>query len=68
LHAFHNQLIQGILDKFTGKTVVTPYITGEFGIGMALTGLVVAYVFWRMQQNKSLQFQPIQTRPVVQPE
>ena len=57
LHAFHNQLIMGILDKLTGKTVITPYITGEFGVGLALTGLVVAYVFWRAQlpgvSNKS---------------
>ena len=68
LHAFHNQLIQGMLDKLTGKTPITPYITGEFGVGMALTGLVVTYVFWRMHQNKSLQIQPVQTQPVVQPE
>jgi len=57
LHAFHNQLIMGILDKLTGKTLITPYITGEFGVGLALTGLVVAYVFWRAQlpgvSNKS---------------
>jgi membrane protease YdiL (CAAX protease family) len=67
LHAVHNQLIQGILDKLTGKTAVTPYITGEFGIGLALTGLVVAYVFWRMQRNKSLHTQQVLTQPVVQP-
>jgi len=54
LHAFHNQFIMGILDKLTGKTEITPYITGEYGIGMALTGLVVAYVFWRMRPDKSL--------------
>jgi len=68
LHAFHNQFVQGMLDKLTGKTAVTPYITGEFGVGMALTGVVVAYVFFRMQRNKSLQIQQIQTQPVVQPE
>jgi len=55
LHAFHNQLIQGILNKLTGKDAITPYITGEYGIGMALTGLVVAFVFWRMYQNTPLQ-------------
>lgn len=54
LHAFHNQFVQGILDKLTGKTEITPYITGEFGVGLALTGLVVAYVFWGMRPDKSL--------------
>ena len=68
LHAFHNQLIQGILDKLTGVTAVTPYITGEFGIGLALTGLVVGYVFLRMQQNIFLHTHQVQTQPVVQPE
>lgn len=62
LHAFHNQLVMGILDKLTGKTEITPYITGEFGVGLALTGLVVAYVFWRMQRDTSLRTQPVQNR------
>ena len=64
LHAVHNQLIQGILDKLTGKTAVTPYITGEFGIGLALTGLVVAYVFWRMQREKPLQ-ETVNIDPII---
>lgn len=55
LHAFHNQLVQGILDKLTGKTSITLYITGEFGVGLALTGLVVAYGFWRAQRDKTPQ-------------
>jgi membrane protease YdiL (CAAX protease family) len=68
LHAFHNQFVQGILDKLTGKTAVTPYITGEFGVGLALTSIVIAYIFWHMQQSKALQIQPVQTPAVVQPE
>jgi len=68
LHAFHNQLVQGILDKLTGKTAVTSYITGEFGVGMALTGLVVAYVFWRMQRSKSLKIQLADAQKVGQSE
>jgi len=68
LHAFHNQIVQGILNKLTGKTGITPYITGEFGVGLALTSLVVAYVFWRMQRNKPLwTTQSIKAQPVVQP-
>jgi len=61
LHAFHNQLIQGILNKLTGKTAITPYIIGEFGVGLALSGLVVAYVFWRMQPDKSLSISKVST-------
>ena len=68
LHATHNQFIMGSFDKLTANTNATPYITGEFGVGLALTSLVVAYVIWRMQRDKSLQTQPIQAQPVVQPE
>lgn len=65
LHAFHNQFVQGILNYLTGKTDITPYITGEFGIGLALTSLVVAYVFWRMQREKPLQVQPAHIHSVI---
>jgi hypothetical protein len=68
LHASHNQFIQGIFDKLSGKTGITPYITGEFGVGLALTSVVVAYVFWRMQRDISLRTQPVQAQPAVQPE
>lgn len=49
LHASHNQFIQGIFDKLTGKSKISPYITGEFGVGLAITALILAYVFWRVQ-------------------
>jgi membrane protease YdiL (CAAX protease family) len=68
LHTTHNIFIQGYFDRLTGNGSITPYIIGEFGVGLALTCLVVAYVFWRMQWNKSLETQPGQTQPVVQPE
>ena len=68
LHTTHNIFIQGVFDRLTGNTGITPYITGEFGVGLALTSLVVAYFFWRIQQNKSLQTQPKLSEPVVQPE
>ena len=35
LHATHNQFIMGIFDKLTANTKATPYITGEFGVGLA---------------------------------
>lgn len=73
LHTTHNIFIQGVFDRLTGNNNITPYITGEFGIGLALTTLVVAYVFWRMRRDISLRIrpvpaQPVQAKPVVQPE
>jgi membrane protease YdiL (CAAX protease family) len=68
LHTTHNIFIQGVFDRLTGDTEITPYIIGEFGVGLAITSLVVAYFFWRIQQNKSLQTQPKLSQPVVQPE
>lgn len=47
LHASHNLFIQGIFDPLTGEAGWTAYLTGEFGLGLALAGLVTAWVFWR---------------------
>ncbi|BDU21642.1 type II CAAX endopeptidase family protein [Dyella sp. GSA-30] len=41
LHATHNTLVQGVLDAMTARTGTAPYITTEFGCGMALTILLV---------------------------
>lgn len=68
LHTTHNIFIQGYFDRLTGNGGLTPYITGEFGVGLALTGLVVAYVFWRRRQDISQQTQSVQVQLVVQPE
>jgi membrane protease YdiL (CAAX protease family) len=68
LHASHNLFVMAIFERVTSDTGVTSYITGEFGIGLALTGLVVAWVFWRMQRDKALRTQPAQARLVVQPD
>lgn len=67
LHTTHNIFIQGVFDRLTGNTGITPYLTGEFGVGLAITTVVVAYVFWRMQRHRTLQTLPIQPQPVVQP-
>jgi membrane protease YdiL (CAAX protease family) len=50
LHASHNVFLDA-LSRITGNTGITAYIIGEFGIGLALTSVVVAYVFWRMQKD-----------------
>jgi membrane protease YdiL (CAAX protease family) len=47
LHASHNLFIMHVFDAMTVKTGLTAFITGELGIGLALTGSVVAYLFWR---------------------
>jgi membrane protease YdiL (CAAX protease family) len=47
LHASHNLFIQAIFTPFTGNTGLTPYVIDEFGLGLALVGLVLAYLFWR---------------------
>ncbi len=46
---------------------LAPYITGGFGLGLALTNLVVAYVFWRMRPETPLRTQAAQAQPVLQP-
>jgi uncharacterized protein len=65
LHTTHNIFIQGVFDRLTDDAAITPYITGEFGVGLAITSVVVAYVFWRMQRDKSLQTQLVHAQPVV---
>ena len=47
LHASHNLFIQGIFDPLTIDTGVTEYVTGEFGIGLAAAGIIVAFLCWR---------------------
>ena len=61
LHTTHNVFIQGFFDRLTGNGSITTYITGEFGIGLALTGLVTAYVFWRMRPDKSRSHNKVST-------
>ncbi len=46
LHAMHNYFIQSHFDRITVDTDITKYLTGEFGAGLALSALVVAYIFW----------------------
>lgn len=43
-HACHNTLVQAVLDAMTAKAGRAPYITTEFGVGMAVSTWVVAAV------------------------
>jgi uncharacterized protein len=65
LHASHNLFIQGVFDMLTEGTGPTPYIIGEFGIGMVLTGLVIAFVFWRLRRDLPPQ-EPVRTSTAVE--
>ncbi len=46
LHAMHNYFIQSHFDRITVDTDITKYLTGEFGAGLALSAVLVAYIFW----------------------
>jgi len=47
LHASHNLFVQSFFDRLTTDTGPTAWLTGEFGAGLALAAVVVAYLFWR---------------------
>jgi uncharacterized protein len=54
LHASHNIAIQAIFTPLTRETAFTPYVIDEFGIGLALAGLIVGWLFWRRQADLPL--------------
>jgi uncharacterized protein len=47
LHGGHNFIIQAVLDPLTLNTGKTFYFTTEFGIGLAIAGLIVGIIFWK---------------------
>jgi membrane protease YdiL (CAAX protease family) len=49
MHASHNLFIQQVFDPLTKDTGITAYITGEFGIALAIMAILVAYTFWRLR-------------------
>ncbi len=55
LHASHNLFVQAVFTPLTIKTAVTPYIIDEFGIGLALAGVLIALVFWQKGKELALQ-------------
>jgi uncharacterized protein len=48
LHAAHNLFIQVVFDPLTVDTGITKYFIGEFGAGLALTGAITGFIFWRL--------------------
>ena len=50
LHASHNLIIQQVLDPLTASTGWALYLTGEFGLTLALAALIVGWLFWRLPE------------------
>jgi membrane protease YdiL (CAAX protease family) len=48
LHASHNLFVQAVFDALTVSAGVTAYLTGEFGIGLAIASALVALVVWHV--------------------
>ena len=46
LHATHNLFVENIFDPLTVDSGTTRFITGEFGIGFAVVGVVTAIFCW----------------------
>ena len=54
LHASHNLYIQSYFDQATDDTVITAYISSEFGIALALVISLVAFLFWRKRSELAI--------------
>ncbi|MBE0688464.1 MAG: CPBP family intramembrane metalloprotease, partial [Anaerolineaceae bacterium] len=57
LHASHNLFIQAIFTPLTLQKKITPYIIDEFGVGLAIAGMLVALLFIRKNKQQPLTFQ-----------
>ncbi|MDP9766572.1 CPBP family intramembrane glutamic endopeptidase [Deinococcus enclensis] len=51
LHASHNAFIQTLLNPLTVPNPVTPYVTGEFGLGLAVVTALLAWLAWSDRKN-----------------
>jgi membrane protease YdiL (CAAX protease family) len=49
LHASHNLFVQAFFDRVTVDTGPTRWLTGEFGAGLAVAFIGVAWIFWRVR-------------------
>ncbi len=54
LHASHNVWIQGFFDPLTADTGPTEWWIGEFGAGLALVAIPVAWVGWSLWRRSSV--------------
>jgi membrane protease YdiL (CAAX protease family) len=51
MHASHNLFIQSVLDQATVNGPKTPWITGEFGFGLAITSTITVLVVLAMRRK-----------------
>jgi uncharacterized protein len=49
VHAVHNLFVQGYLDVVTIDTGITKYITGEFGVALAISAALIGFFLWKYQ-------------------
>jgi uncharacterized protein len=63
LHATHNLFIQVVFDPLTVVTGSTLYWIGEFGAGLALTGVLTGVIFWWLHKREAVIASPA---PVLQ--
>ena len=56
IHASHNLYIQGICDPSCVNTGIAKYLTGEFGAALAVTAVIMAYLFWRKRDRVAAHF------------
>lgn len=53
LHASHNLFVQQVFDPLTLDFGLTPYLTTEFGAGLAVAYALVAFTYWRRRGEVS---------------
>lgn len=59
LHASHNLFIQAIFTPMTLQNKITPFIIDEFGVGLAIAGILVAWFFIQKNNKQPLSSQPL---------
>lgn len=47
LHASHNLFVQSVFDPLTLDFGLTPYLTTEFGAGLAIAYALIAFYYWQ---------------------
>jgi uncharacterized protein len=51
LHASHNIFIQGFFDPLTRPALLTRYLIGEFGAGLAIIAVIIAVIFYEKRRE-----------------
>jgi uncharacterized protein len=54
-HGVHNSIMWRAFDHATGRGAMTVYVSTEFGLGFAIAGAVIGYVYWTKLQREAKQ-------------